>query len=439
MKPLFWTRIVTPKPSQRIPQDNEASIDEVDAPTLVRVEEKPLPIELWHEIEETTLDNLDEFSELFSRAIVAPKKTKETTPTKPLKVRRVKVLDCKRSQSVGIFARSLHVDFGIIERAIYHWDTSTISLETLQQLMEHKASPTELEMIKEATAAQSNTSLDGPEQFLLKLSSISCSGERISCILFQAEFDEASSAIGRKVDIVQRLCKFLIENEHLKRLFSIILTLGNYMNGGNRLRGQADGFELDILNKLRDVKSKDPKVTLLHFIVKTYIKEFRQKSVALHDIMNPVPDAVAIKQTMDIDFIQVNEQLLELRKKIAGKRSISVIHLLKITSFTNFFFSDFQRKMEKVINSSNEQNIEPFKTNAEKFVASAMERIAEQNRHLDESIDIFKKTLKFYKYKSKTGTDDDCTPGEFFNLWLTFVNDFRDIWKKEFDAINWEL
>lgn len=95
--------------------------------------------------------------------------------------------------------------------------------------------------------------------------------------------------------------------------------------------------------------------------------------------------------------------------------------------------------MEKVKNSSNEQNIEPFKTNAEKFVASAMERIAEQSRHLDNSITIFKKTLQFYKFKPKTASDDECTPGEFFNLWLTFVNDFRDIWKKEFDAINWEL
>lgn len=297
----------------------EISCDEVDAPAPTRSDEPAAPAELWHEIDETKLDNMDEFTELFSRAIVAPKKIKESAP-KPVKVKRIKVLDCKRSQSVGIFARSLHVDFGVIERAIYHWDTSNISLETLQHILEHRASSAELEMIKEAMVAQSNTPLDGPEHFLLQLDGISCAGERISCILFQAEFDEACSAIGRKVDLVQRLCKFLIENEYLKRLFSIILTLGNYMNGGNRLRGQADGFELDILNKLHDVKStKDPKVTLLHFIVKTYIKEFRQKDVALHEIINPVPDGAAVRQTIDIDFIQLKEHLSGLKEKIAGK------------------------------------------------------------------------------------------------------------------------
>ena len=37
---------------------------------------------------------------------------------------------------------------------------------------------------------------------------------------------------------------------------AIILALGNFMNGGNLQRGQADGFGLDILSKLKDVKSK---------------------------------------------------------------------------------------------------------------------------------------------------------------------------------------
>ena len=52
----------------------------------------------------------------------------------------------------------------------------------------------------------------------------------------------------------------------------LILACGNYMNFGNRSRGQADGFELDILPKLQDVKSKDNKTTLLNYIVKIFIQ-----------------------------------------------------------------------------------------------------------------------------------------------------------------------
>ena len=48
----------------------------------------------------------------------------------------------------------------------------------------------------------------------------------------------------------------LLTSEGVKKILSIILAFGNYMNGGNRTRGQADGFSLDILAKLKDVKSQ---------------------------------------------------------------------------------------------------------------------------------------------------------------------------------------
>ena len=40
------------------------------------------------------------------------------------------------------------------------------------------------------------------------------------------------------------------------------------MNGGNRQRGQADGFTIDILPKIKDVKSNDNFGNLLSFIVR---------------------------------------------------------------------------------------------------------------------------------------------------------------------------
>lgn len=46
------------------------------------------------------------------------------------------------------------------------------------------------------------------------------------------------------------------------------------MNGGNVSRGQADGFGLEILTKLKDVKSKDHSITLLHYLVQVYLTMF---------------------------------------------------------------------------------------------------------------------------------------------------------------------
>lgn len=118
MKPLYWTRILaTPlQQATHCEQDNNIV--------------KPL----WLEIEETSLDNIDEFTDLFSRQVVkAPVKKKIEVKTK---IQPVKILDSKRSQNVGILAQSLHVEFSEIENAIYNFDMSVVSLEALQQIYE---------------------------------------------------------------------------------------------------------------------------------------------------------------------------------------------------------------------------------------------------------------------------------------------------------------
>jgi formin 2 len=310
MKPLYWTRIVAPI----VPQDTTDGNESPD--------EKCKDV-LWKEIDETQLDNIDEFTELFSRQGIVPK-VKETTPLP--KVKTIKVLDSKRSQNVGIFVRSIHVDFAEIEHAIYHCDTSIVNQETLQNIMAIKATNDELALIKEAIAAHraidpSPPPLDAPEHFLLRLSDITSSAERITCIVFQDEFEEQCSSVSRKLTIVKSLCEFLLENEDLKEVFSIILTLGNFMNGGNRQRGQADGFGLEILGKLKDVKSKDPKITLLHFIVKTYIERSRKNGSGIVDLKLPVPDPIIVDKSLSIDFEECKQQLNALKNKVEGELS----------------------------------------------------------------------------------------------------------------------
>lgn len=56
----------------------------------------------------------------------------------------------------------------------------------------------------------------------------------------------------------------------MRDILGLILAFGNYMNGGNRTRGQADGFGLEILPKLKDVKSRVTHIifyTVHHFIL----------------------------------------------------------------------------------------------------------------------------------------------------------------------------
>lgn len=66
----------------------------------------------------------------------------------------------------------------------------------------------------------------------------------------------------------------LKSSKEVTSVLGLVLAFGNYMNGGNVARGQADGFELEILPKLKDVKCKDNTTNLLHYLVTIYIKKF---------------------------------------------------------------------------------------------------------------------------------------------------------------------
>ena len=48
----------------------------------------------------------------------------------------------------------------------------------------------------------------------------------------------------------------MIASKSMKQIFGLLLAFGNYINGVSRIRGQADGFELDILPKLKDYRAK---------------------------------------------------------------------------------------------------------------------------------------------------------------------------------------
>ncbi|KAK9506911.1 hypothetical protein O3M35_008760 [Rhynocoris fuscipes] len=385
MKPLYWTRVVIPVPADSENEKKEA---------------------VWDELEEPDLQNLDEFTQLFSRQVVDRKNTKKKI-SKPDKAKVIKVLDSKRSQNVGILSSSLHVDFSEIENAIYNFDTSVVNLESLQQIYDVRASEQELEAIRAAQQSQPELQLDKPEQFLIELADIPHFAERIACFMFQAEFTDNITGIESKLNNLKHICQILMHSEPLKTVLGIILALGNFMNGGNRQRGQADGFGLEILSKLKDVKSTDNSITLLHYIVRAYIRHCGDTPIT--DIPLPVPEPSDIDRASAVDFEDIQSQICKLKKDLNG----------------------CQIKMEKVT-SANEENIQPFRNKMESFMSLAQKQISDEEESLDYCKQRFVALLKFYHFQPKGGVKlTEVTPQDFFPYWGPFCSDFKDIWKKE--------
>nr|XP_033793945.1 formin-2 isoform X2 [Geotrypetes seraphini] len=328
MKPLYWTRI-------QLHCKRDSSV--------------PL---VWEKTDEPEVV-FQEFEDLFSKtAVKERKKPISDTITKTKAKQVVKLLSNKRSQAVGILMSSLHLDMKDIQHAILNLDNTVVDLETIQALYENRAQSDELDKIEKhvKTSMEKKTAkpLDKPEQFLYELSLVPNFSERVFCILFQSSFSESISSIHRKLELLKKVCEMLKNGPAVMKVLGLILAFGNYMNGGNRTRGQADGFALDILPKLKDVKSNDNSRSLLSYIVSYYLRNF-DEDAGKEQCVFPLPEPQELFQVSQMKFDDFHKDLHKLKRDLQA----------------------CETEAQKVYRISLEEHIQPFKEKMEQFIVEA--------------------------------------------------------------------
>ncbi|XP_078262506.1 formin-like isoform X4 [Rhinoraja longicauda] len=395
MKPLYWTRI-----QLKVSRNADVST-------------------IWESLEEPSIQDAEKFEELFSKAAIKEKKKplsdtyQKTTKTKKI----VKLLDGKRSQAVGILISSLHLEMKDIQQAILNLDNSVVDLETLQALYDNRAQAEELENITKyykKSKEEELKFLDKPEQFLYELSQIPNFVQRTNSIIFQSTFMEGISTVRRKAESVQQLSKILKDQESVKIVLGLILAFGNHMNGGNRTRGQADGFGLEILPKLKDVKSRDNQTSLVDFVASYYLHHF-DKDAGTDRSIYPLPEPQELMQASQVKFEDLTKDLRKLKKDLAA----------------------CEKEIALVCQHSSEQDLQPFKEKMEAFIQNAKNEHKVEEEHLDESNKSFEDIIRFFGVKPKSG-EKEVTPNNIFMLWFEFCTDFKNTWKCESKHISKE-
>ncbi|XP_038824387.1 formin-like [Salvelinus namaycush] len=388
MKPLYWTRI----------QIQDKSRHSKDT--------------LWNSLVEPDIINTTEFEDLFSKTTLQTKKKplSEAYEKKAKAKKVIKLLDGKRSQAVGILISSLHLEMNDIQQAVLTVDNSVVDLETIQALYENRAQPDELERIKRhyhTSEEELVKLLDKPEQFLYELSQIPDFPGRASCIIFQSFFIDAIASVQRKVDIVSRVCKDLLETSSVREVMGLVLALGNHMNGGNGTRGQADGFGLEILPKLKDVKSRDNRISLVDYVVSYYLRNLDENAGTERSVF-PLPEPQDVFLSAQVKFEDITKELSQLR------RDLTVC----------------EKDVQKVCSSSPDEHLQPFKDKMEAFVLNAHKEQDEMHAQLMFAQKSFHELVTFLGLKPKTGETEVAT-GHFFMLWFEFCTDFMTRWRRE--------
>merc|ERR1719369_2150799 len=369
MKPLYWSRIQIPM-----------------IPTMMPGVVKNGPV-LWEQLEDIKVAG-DVLEDLFGKAAPKPKKVEVKKPVSK-QAAAVKLIDGKKSQNIGIFLKFNKLDIDGVKQIIYECDC-TWEIESLVQLQGFQASPEEeLPQLKNHMENTPEKLLDKPDQFLWDLHSL---------------------------NNIRACCTFLCTGVGLKNMLSVILACGNYMNGGNKQRGQADGFALDILPKIKDVKSKENSDNLLGFIVRFCINEYDDKK-GTPEAALPVPDPGDVEKCQNVDFEAERGECRRLQNELNAVK----------------------KKIIKIANESSEEIREPFNQKMSDFVEKAEHELQELTELVEISAKKFLNCMRFYKFMPKKGKLEDVKPADFFGIWHVFCGDYKNIWKKEQVRIHTEL
>ena len=384
MKPLYWTKITLQT------DGNNAAIDNV-----------------WKHIEQSPL-NESELEELFSKQAVVKKKAPSSIKKKQSKkLQTVKILETKRSQAVAIFMSSLHIGIEDVKYAILNVDTEMVDIETMEAIYELRPQGNELEKIMSHVKHQlclpieKQQPLDKPEEFLHRLWEVPFFSERIFCITFTDHFKCDLEVVLKTIEIIDRTCDTL-RSEKVLKLLGIILSVGNFLNRGNRTRGSADGFKLDILSKLKDVKS-NKSINLLSYIVKKYILSFHNDLDTIESLC-PVPSALDVVRSSHVKYDELKKDLDKIQKKL----------------------TDCEKKALKILSSAQIESSCSFKEFIKKFLAQAHSAIFKAEKRLSDSQIGFESTVAYFgvKYQEKKSN----WAKDFFSHWTSFCSDIHEVW-----------
>ncbi|KAL3754526.1 hypothetical protein ACJRO7_001722 [Eucalyptus globulus] len=224
---------------------------------------------VWNDIKSGSFQFNEEMMEsLFGYSTVDKNKTdRKKEPLSLETPQYIQIIDTKKAQNLSILLRALNVTTEEVCDALR--EGTQLPVELLQTIL--KMAPTTEEELKLRLFSGEMSQLGPAERFLKVLVDIPYALQRVETLLFMNSAQEEVSSIKESLATLEVACGKLRDSRLFLKLLEAVLKTGNRMNDGT-YRGGAQAFRLDTLLKLSDVRGKDGKTTLLHFVVQEIIR-----------------------------------------------------------------------------------------------------------------------------------------------------------------------
>ncbi|EFA83204.1 actin binding protein [Heterostelium album PN500] len=202
---------------------------------------------------------------------------------KPLrKLGPMQVIDAKLGQNISIFLSQFKtVPVRELIDAVQKQDEARLSKEQIRQMAKLLPSKDDMAALSDFLKVEDRSKLAAADQFCIDVGNFSFMGDKLALFQLRAEFQQRASELRPEIAAVSLACNELLKSNNLKRLFEIVLVLGNFINYGT-VRGDQSGYKVDCMIKLADTKSADLQSNLIHTLVE-YCEEKEPSLLAFAD------------------------------------------------------------------------------------------------------------------------------------------------------------
>lgn len=353
-----------------------------------------------------------------SNAVGVKKEKKEEE-----KPKTIQVIDPKKAYNIGIGLARFKMTHEGIRKAILEMNESALTEEKLDALIKFAPADKEIQEIK--AHLQEYDKLGDAEKFFLKMSSIKRYTERLQMSLFKLQFQQIVRNLEVQLETLEKARLDVQNCVHLKTVFKIILAFGNYMNSNSRL-GQASGFKIETLTKVKGSKSADNKISLLEYLVKytqkhcPEVADFALQIVSANDASKIDPEGVKADARGLTAQIQNLEREIRVQEVIEVKRQERIIKKRAAD----------ERKLPEQLEAEAKAREQGFNEDADlddddrflpvmqAFFIDAKDTVTQLEDRLRKLEEENKAIVKYY------GGADDMGVDRFFSILSQFVSDF---------------
>jgi len=342
----------------------------------------------------------------------------------------VQVIDPKRANNGGIILARLRISYDDMAQAVDRIDETVMTANQAQGIIEYMPTLAERKSLRDymkaskngESAAKNFERLCECEKFMVAMMTVKQSKRKLRALLFKLQFRGCIHDLAKDVYCIEKACDELLNSVRLRKLFGIVLNIGNRLNtAGNTQKRKAGAFSIKSLLKLNQAKAFDNKTTFLHYVVLVV----QRNSEELLDFKEDLP---TVSKADKIYWDQCVGELEEVETQLENVRKLS-LHEAKANKVV--YQLPNKSKSTDMDNDSDDLSVESMSLEDEvsllrstkigMFALSAIRKVSQ----LRERVDTAKE--KFESVKEYFGESDDSKiqPHEMFEIITTFCRSFN--------------